>query len=379
MFLNMLVNRISLLRTDRFELFIHVPLIWQGVVISWTLATGIFPYYYKYLSEFTYWWMGVAGVGTLIFSVFTHELIRIYFLSKLEITIRDLTLFLFGGVTEYHLRRAQEKEELLAALSGPLIYLCLAVAVHFVLVICRTQALAVEITGLVEFTRIINVVLGVINIFPLLPLDGGKVVQFFLSMFFVNTRKAVAFLSEITTVAALLIITAGIFVSLKGYFQGGLWWIIFGMYLMEGGSLFRRRFIIQEIMQMETADTVMNRNPVSVHPQLSITRFIHDYLYRFHYKIFPVLNYDQKIQGVLFSKNVFDLSKQEWADFSVADVANVQLSEVTVYPDTDILSVISKMHRTGQSRIVVIDREKQLKGIIVLKDIVKYISEKMKL
>ena len=113
---------------------------------------------------------------------------------------------------------------------------------------CQTQ-LPLEIIGIVEFVRMINVALGVINIFPLLVLDGGKIVLLFLSRFFVSFKKAVAFLAEITNVVALLIMAAGLFVSIKGYFQGGLWWILIGMYLQEGTALFQRKHQIREILK----------------------------------------------------------------------------------------------------------------------------------
>ena len=375
----MYINRMSLFRNERFEFFIHVPLIWQSAVISWTLATGIFPYYYKYLSRFVYWWMGVAATLALIASVLMRDTIRLLILNRFGTTVTNLTLFLFGGVTESSANADSQKGELFANLSGPIIYFGMAFFVHCVMIICQTQKLPLEIIGIVEFVRMINVALGVINIFPLLVLDGGKIVLLFLSRFFVSFKKAVAFLAEITNVVALLIMAAGLFVSIKGDFQGGLWWILIGMYLQEGTALFQRKHQIREILNSETAERVMRRDPVSVRSGLSIIDFVQNYLYDFHYKIFPVLGYDLKLQGVLLSRKVFDLSCQQWKEHTVNEIAVSQLSELTVDINENILSVLTHMKRTGQSRLVVIDGEKKPKGTIVLKDILKYLSEKMNL
>lgn len=375
----MAINRISLFRNERFEFFIHVPIIWQSVVILWTLATGIFPYYYKYLSQFVYWWMGVAATLALVVSVLTRDIIRILVLSRFGIPVTNLTLFIFGGVTESSPDTDQQKQDLIANLSGPFIYLSMAFFVHCVMIICLSQKLPLEIFGILEFSRMINVALGVINIFPLLALDGGKVILFFISRFYTNFEKSVTFLAEITSVVALLIMTAGVFVSMKGYFQGGLWWILFGMYLKDGTALFQRKVLIQEILKRETAENVMSKAPVSVRSGLSIVDFVQNYLYNFHYKIFPVSNYDFKLQGVLLSRKVFDLTTQEWKKHTVNDIAISQLKELTVNKNENILSVLTHMQRTGQSRLVVIDEEKQPKGIIVLKDIFNYLSVKMNL
>mgnify|MGYP001414810149 CR=1 FL=1 len=112
---------------------------------------------------------------------------------------------------------------------------------------------------------------------------------------------------------------------------------------------------------------------------LSIKDFVQNYLYNFHYKIFPVLGYDLKIQGVLLSRKVFELSSQQWEEHTVNEIAISQLTELTVDINENILTVLTHMQRTGQSRLVVIDGEKQPKGTIVLKDILKYLSEKMNL
>ena len=122
----MYINRMSLFRNERFEFFIHVPLIWQSAVISWTLATGIFPYYYKYLSRFVYWWMGVAATLALIASVLMRDTIRLLILNRFGTTVTNLTLFLFGGVTESSANADSQKGELFANLSGPIIYFGMA-------------------------------------------------------------------------------------------------------------------------------------------------------------------------------------------------------------------------------------------------------------
>ena len=123
----------------------------------------------------------------------------------------------------------------------------------------------------------------------------------------------------------------------------------------------------------------MNRSQYLCALVLLLQISVHNYLYKFHYKIFPVIDYDLKLQGVLLSRKVFDLSCQEWERYTVNEIAMPQLTELTVGINENIFSVITHMQKTGQSRVVVIDGDKQPKGIIVFKDILKYLSEKMNL
>lgn len=375
----MIIKRISLFKSKQFEFFIYIPLIWQIAVISWTLATGIFPYYYKYLSGFKYWWMAVAGSAAMVSSVLIRELFLILVMEKLNLPLNGHTLFLFGVVNDIEIGRGKKKEELFAALSGPLFYLIMASVIHCLLVIGQSLKFPLEVLGIIEFVRMINFALGIINIFPIMPLDGGKIVLVVISIFNNNAKKIVNFLMEISSVISMLTVTSGIFICLKGYFQGGLWWILFGMYLHEGSVLLNRKYLIQEMLKMEKAELIMTRNPVSLSKDLSVFKFIKYYLLHFHYKIFPVMDDEKRLHGVLLSRNVFNIAQNDWADYTVGEMATQQLSEVTVNLNTDVLSILEHMYSSGQSRVVVIDNEKKIHGVIVLKDLLKYLSNKMKL
>ena len=66
-------------RIPLFKLFgftVNVDLSWLvlAVLVSWSLAKGLFPHYYKGFSNEIYWWMGIAGAVGLFVSIVFHEL-----------------------------------------------------------------------------------------------------------------------------------------------------------------------------------------------------------------------------------------------------------------------------------------------------------------
>lgn len=375
----MIDNRISLFRNNEFEFSVHSFVIWEAILISWTLATGIFPYYYKYLSAYTYWWMGITGVVALFFSVLIHEAFSIFIWCKTGLPFKGVTVYLFGAVTEAETKIGQGGKELLVLICCPLINIMIAFLMHCILIIGQSRSLPLEIMGVIEFVRMINILLIVINLFPLLPFDGGRIALVILNRLFNNVKNITIYMTSVSTVAGLILMAAGVLLCLKGYIQGGVWWILLGMYLREGSCLINRKYLLQNFLRDEKVESIMTANPICVSPQLSVYDFVHQYIYNYHFKVFPIVNESSKISSVVFSRSAFDLSPEEWNNYTVGEIASLQMAEITISAGTDVLSVIGQMYETEQSRMIVIDNERRLLGIVVLKDLLGYLSAKIEL
>jgi Zn-dependent protease len=71
-----------------------------AALVSWTLATGAFPHLHPGLAPAAYWSMGALGALGLFLSIVLHELSHALVAKRFGISIRGITLFLFGGVAE---------------------------------------------------------------------------------------------------------------------------------------------------------------------------------------------------------------------------------------------------------------------------------------
>ncbi len=70
----MLGKGITLIKLFGFEVKIDFSWLILGLLITWSLAQGLFPHYYTNLQTSTYWMMGVAGALGLLVSIVFHEL-----------------------------------------------------------------------------------------------------------------------------------------------------------------------------------------------------------------------------------------------------------------------------------------------------------------
>jgi len=88
----------SLFTIFGFEIKMDVSWLILAALIIWSLARGFFPEYYKDLPQSAYWWMGVAGAVGLFLSIIFHELTHSLIARRYGVSMKEITLFIFGGV-----------------------------------------------------------------------------------------------------------------------------------------------------------------------------------------------------------------------------------------------------------------------------------------
>lgn len=194
-------------------------------LITWSLSTFYFPKAAPDLPATSYWIKGVLAALLLFGSVAFHELAHSFVAKRYKISIESITLFIFGGVAQMKGEPPHPKAEFRIAIAGPLSSLFLSVVFFF---------LSLNTTGgmksLFAYLAQINMIIGIFNLIPGFPMDGGRVLQSYLwakkNNFFYATQKA----SGVGRNIALFFIFFGIF-SLFTRMAGGLWLMLIGWYL----------------------------------------------------------------------------------------------------------------------------------------------------
>jgi Zn-dependent protease len=169
-------DAIPLGRIAGFEVKVH----WSVIVIlwlfTWSLATAL-PGAVKGYSRPTYWLAGACGAVVLLASLLAHELAHAVVARRMGVRVGDVTLWLFGGVTTLHGEAKTPKADFRIAAAGPATSLALSAgfaALAVVLPALGAGTIAVSVTW---WLAVINLVLGVFNLLPGAPLDGGRLVR----------------------------------------------------------------------------------------------------------------------------------------------------------------------------------------------------------
>src|SRR3984893_13120456 len=98
----MFFYRVRLFSLLGFDVYVDASWLLLAVLITWSLAVGIFPDIVAGLSSATYWSIAVVATVGLLFSIVFHEMSPAVVARHCDMPIRGNTLFIFGGVAEMH-------------------------------------------------------------------------------------------------------------------------------------------------------------------------------------------------------------------------------------------------------------------------------------
>ncbi len=371
-------KRIQVFRLFGFTVYLDLSWVIIAVLITWTLAAGFFPYYYQGFSTTTYWIMGVIGALGLFFSIIFHEMSHSLVSRKFGLDISGITLFVFGGVSEMNEEPNDSRTEFFMAIAGPLSSIFLGFVFYGVYRFGTQAQWPAPVGAVFNYLAVINFVLAAFNLVPAYPLDGGRVLRSALWKWKGNLRWATRIASRIGAGFGLALILLGVLNIITGNFIGGMWWVLIGLFLRSASQTSYTQLLMQRVLSGEPVRQFMKKDPVSVSPAMSLDQLIHNYFYKYHYKMFPVQDDAGNLEGCITLDRIKEIPREEWERRHVEDIVSQCSEQNTVEPSTDAMKVMARMNREGVSRLLVTDHG-HLEGIVTLRDLFNFISMKMDL
>jgi len=371
-------KRIKLFKLLGFEVRIDWSWIIIALLITWSLSKGLFPAYYKNLSTQTYWWMGIIGALGLFLSIIAHEFSHSLVARKYGIPMKGITLFIFGGVAEMDEEPPSPKVEFMMAIAGPLSSILIALIFYGIHAVGKQSGLSEPINGVVGYLGWINGILAGFNLLPAFPLDGGRILRSILWSARNNLRWATYISSRIGSGFGIFFIVLGVIQIFQGNFVGGMWWFLIGMFLQSAAKMSYQQLLTRKALEGEPIRRFMKTDPVTVSPSVSLEHLVEDYVYKYHFKMFPVVEDSDRLLGCITTKQVKEIPREDWGRKTVGEFASQCSPENSIEPQADAMRALSIMNRTGNSRLMVVEKGR-LVGIISLKDMLELLSLKVEL
>jgi len=373
-------RRVKLFKLFGFEVRVDLSWVIIAALVAWSLAVGFFPFRYRFLSVQTYWVMGVVGAIGFFLSVIFHEMFHSFVARKFGIPMKGITLFIFGGVSEMGEEPPNAKAEFLVAIVGPLSSIAIAVACYGIHILgIRNGGWPIPIDGVVLYLAYINSLLSAFNLLPAFPLDGGRMLRAVLWAFKKNLRWATRIASGIGSGFALLLMFFGVFqFFFTGNLIGGIWSFLIGVFLQGAARMSYQQILIRKALEGEQVRRFMKSDPVTVPPSISLRRLVEDYVYKYHFQMFPIVEGSDKLLGCITTKELKEIPREEWGQKTVGELATKCSPGNTIDPQADATQALSVMARTGSGRLIVVEGNR-LVGVITLKDMLKFLSLKLEL
>ncbi len=374
----MFEKKLKLFKLLGFEVGIDLSWIFIAILIAWSLSTGFFPFHYKDLSTQTYWLMGIIGALGLFVSIILHEFSHSVTARRYGMEMKGITLFIFGGVAEMPDEPPSPKAEFMLAIMGPIASIVLGVLFYLLYQLGNQLGWRDPVNGVIQYLSTINFILAIFNMLPAFPLDGGRVLRSILWRMKQNLKWATRVSSQIGSGFGILLIILAVIQILNNNFIGGMWWFLIGMFLQNAAKSSYRQLLTKKALGGHTVERFMKTDPVTVTPDVSLRDLVEEYVYRHHFKMFPVIQDSDQLAGCITTREVKQRPKETWEDIKVGDLTSPCSSDNTVSPETDAVEALTLMNKTGSSRLMV-TRGDRLVGVITLKDMLDYLTIKIDL
>jgi Zn-dependent protease/CBS domain-containing protein len=373
----MFSHRVRVFSLFGFQVWIDASWLLIALLIAWTLAAAVFPAAVPGLGTATYWWMAIAATIGLLFSIVFHETAHSLVARRYGIEIRGITLFIFGGVAQMAAEPNSPRAEFLMASAGPLSSLTLSAALFALYMAILSLQGPAPLAEVVWYLGFLNAMLGAFNLVPAFPLDGGRMLRAALW----GWRQDIAWATRIAANAgdafAVLLMVLGVVNLLRGDIIGGMWQFLIGMFLRAASEAGYRQTMAQQLLAGVPVSEVMTPDPVSVPPELSVARFVEEYVYRYHHREFPVTR-EQALIGSVGTREVAALDRLRWPYTMVAAITLAATPSDVIAPEAAALAAIAQMSNAGKSRLFVV-REGRLVGVVSLRDLMELISVRLEL
>jgi Zn-dependent protease/predicted transcriptional regulator len=344
------------------------------VLITWALAAQYFP---STQPTWSLWLkIGAGIIASFLFfgSVLFHELMHSLVALKEGIQIQAITLFFLGGVSQMTGEPKTAGDEFRMAAAGPFSSLVLGglfLGIYFALRGVINEA-AQFVAAISMYLGLINILLGVFNLIPGFPLDGGRVLRSLIWWRSRNFQRATKIASNIGRAIGFLFILGGIWLAFTGNFFNGLWLVFIGWFLETAASGSYRQVLVQDMLKGHTASEVMSRDCMTVPPDITVERLINEHILNSGRRCFPVVS-ENHTEGLVTLGNVRSVPREARKTTLIRD-AMTPLSQVkSVSPNEDLADILQILSENDINQVPVI-WENKVVGIVGRDNLINFIN-----
>lgn len=362
---------------------VHASWFLVFLFVTWTLATGYLPDVLPGLSDPRYWGMAAVASLLLFLSVLLHELGHSYVALRYHIPIGQITLFLFGGIAHMRREPPSPKAEFLIAIAGPLVSFGIGAFCFGSVVLVESLLYPSEGRGFVVLGGLLgfnNLVLGLFNLIPGFPLDGGRALRAGLWAWNKNFNRATSQAAAIGLGFGVLIggfggvVLAGAIAGLFDHSMAGNggWLIFIGTFLFGAAWTTRRQIALRTALAMTLVRDMMVRAVVTVPPEINVQTAVNEFFVAFGYGGFPVSD-EGKIIGIISVEDVQSIPQTLWSWRTVRHVMRPASRDLFISSDWSIMQAMERMAQSGWERLVVLEEEQPV-GLITRSAIAQFLK-----
>ncbi len=357
------------------DIYAHLSWFVILVLLTWSLASGWFAQLFPGWATSTYWIVAFISALLLFGCVLVHELAHALVAQASGLTVRNITLFIFGGVAHVEEDMKRPGVEFRVAIAGPIASFLLA-GVAFLLVLpLRGSGASAE--AALDYLAVANFLLGAFNLLPGFPLDGGRVLRSIIWKATGNFKKATRIASSVGQAFAYVFILLGIIGFFTGNFFNGLWVVFIGWFLLSAAQTASTQVELQSALQGVSVGQVMDPRPFVVPANISVQKLVDRYFLPLGLHSAPVTQ-GEYLAGLITLSDIARVARERWSYTPVGHVMR-GLQQVYVATSKQPLQEVFQMMDAQSINQVPVVEDGRLVGLLSREAIIRYLQVRQSL
>jgi Zn-dependent protease/CBS domain-containing protein len=362
-----------------------------AVLMTWSLTLG----FQRWHPAWTFAaCVATAALAAVLFfvSVVLHELAHSVVARSFGVPVHRITLFLFGGVSNIEREPPSAKAEFLTAVVGPLTSIVLGLVL--IAIASRAAGLPADAAAdpyralsslgpaatLLLWLGPINIIVGLFNLVPGFPLDGGRILRAAIWGITGDLHRATRIASACGQAIGWLFVLLGVAMvfgaSVPFFGRGlvpGLWLAFIGWFLTSAAAQSYKRLVVHEILEGLTVSRLMRPPGAVVPTTASVEALVHDWLMRTEERAFPVVADERRLVGLVTLSDVRRARREAWPEAPVTSIMTPAADLIVASPREDLAEALDKLARADVSQLPVVE-EDRLVGVLYRRDVARWIE-----
>ncbi len=330
---------------------IHWSWLLVFVLLTWTLADNLFGLQFEDWSEAEKW--VAASATSLVFfgSILAHELSHSIVANRLGIPVRRITLFVFGGVSYLEGDARTPREEFLIAIAGPATSFAIAGALAALWAILFRPYEPIALVA--EYLAIANGVIGLFNLIPGFPLDGGRVLRAALWGITHDVLPATRLASWVGTFLAYGMMAGGLAILLlAGNVISGLWLVFIGWFLRNAAEASYQHVLRRHLLGAVSVRSLLDRSYEWVDPYMTLQTLLDGHILPRNAHYFAVAG-PGGLAGIITPKDMRSFPTTAWPTTSVSQAMTPAARLMAVPADATLDEALQLMQRLNMQQLAV--------------------------
>jgi Zn-dependent protease/CBS domain-containing protein len=356
------------------QITLHPTWFLVALLIAVTLGAGDLPTNFPGWHPVVYAAAGSAVAMLFFASVLAHELSHALVARRFGIGVKDITLFIFGGAATMERDAETPREEALVSLAGP----ATSLVIGAVLTGIWLLAMRTPIGAIAGWIGIMNLALGLFNVIPAFPMDGGRVLRAALWRWrgdrFAATRSA----ATIGRWFGYLLIGVGLWWALDNL--GNLWLALVGWFISSAAGATVTQMTIQRSMAGILVRDIMDPQPASISPNESVADLVNERLARGESRSFLVRHDDGGLAGIVTLSDVQRVPRDVWPAARVTDIMTRYDALARVGPNDKLDKALEVLQEREVNQLPVVEDDgRTVVGLLTRAGIVRLVDTRLKL